>query len=99
MTIWPVRWSLGLLAQLKATHSDGALGDFFSSYAAMLPQIATASKGLCSACISARADGLMPAQKSFLAKAMPEASKIIKRLPVVCYRVIDGSERSEEHTS
>jgi len=69
--------ALELLDQLEATHYDGALGDFFSSYAPMLPQIATASKGLCSACISARADGLMPAQKSFLATAVPEASKVI----------------------
>jgi len=38
--------ALELLAQLKATHSDGTLGDFFSSYAPMLPQIATASNGL-----------------------------------------------------
>ena len=33
----------------------------------------------------------MPAQKPFLATAV-EASKVIKRLPAVCYRVIDGSE-------
>jgi len=43
--------ALELLDQLEATHSDGALGDFFSSYAPMLPQIATTSKGLGSACI------------------------------------------------
>ncbi len=38
--------ALELLDQLEATHSDGTLGDFFSSYAPMLPQIATTSKGL-----------------------------------------------------
>ena len=43
--------ALEVLDQLEATHSDGALGDFFSSYAPMLPQIATTSKGLGSACI------------------------------------------------